>query len=65
MSILLALIPISLLLLVFAIAAFAWAVRSGQLDDLDTPALDVLGDDMAPAPTTLAESTQTPRDAAD
>lgn len=50
MNILLALIPISLLLLLLAIAAFLWAVRRGQFDDLDTPPLDILGDDERPAP---------------
>jgi cbb3-type cytochrome oxidase maturation protein len=48
MAILLALIPISLVLLGFAIGAFVWAVRRGQFDDLQTPALDILGDDRAP-----------------
>lgn len=47
MNILLMLLPISLVLLGLAIAAFAWAVRKGQFDDLDTPALDILDD--APA----------------
>ncbi len=42
MTILLALIPISLLLLVIAIGAFVWAVKRGQFDDLDTPPLDIL-----------------------
>jgi len=28
-----------------AVAAFAWSVRSGQLDDLDTPARRILFDD--------------------
>ena len=37
MNILLLLIPISLLLLGVAIWAFAWAVRRGQFDDLETP----------------------------
>ena len=50
MTILLMLIPISLVLLGFAIWAFVWAVRSGQFDDLDTPSLDILGDDERPAP---------------
>lgn len=45
MTILLLLVPISLLLLGAAIAAFAWAVRAGQFDDLDTPALEVLVDE--------------------
>jgi cbb3-type cytochrome oxidase maturation protein len=42
MSMLFALIPIAVALLVIAIAAFFWAVRTGQFDDLDTPALRVL-----------------------
>lgn len=50
MNILLLLVPLSLLLLVVAIGAFAWAVRRGQFDDLDTPALDILADDREPLP---------------
>jgi len=45
MSILLMLIPLGLLLVGVAAWAFAWAVRRGQFDDLDTPALDILRDD--------------------
>lgn len=45
MIILLMLVPLSLMLLAFAIGAFVWAVRRGQFDDLDTPALDILHDD--------------------
>ena len=49
MTLLLLLVPLSVVLLGVAIAAFAWAVRSGQFDDLDTPPLDVLREDtMAP-----------------
>ncbi len=48
MRILLLLIPISVALLGLAIAAFVWAVRRGQFDDLDTPALDILVDNDRP-----------------
>ena len=48
MNALLLLIPLSLVLLVAAIWAFAWAVKRGQFEDLDTPALDILSDDDAP-----------------
>lgn len=48
MNILLLLVPLSLMLLGVAIWAFAWAVRRGQFDDLDTPALDILADDRPP-----------------
>jgi cbb3-type cytochrome oxidase maturation protein len=46
MIILLMLIPLSLMLLAAAIGAFVWAVRKGQFDDMDTPALDILSDDL-------------------
>lgn len=45
MTILLLLIPLGLMLVGIAAWAFAWAVRRGQFDDLDTPALDILSDD--------------------
>ena len=60
MIILLLLIPLSLMLLAVAVGAFIWAVKRGQFDDLDTPALDILTDDTpppgAPSPTPSAES---------
>ncbi len=49
MNILLLLIPLSLMLLVVAVGAFAWAVRGGQFENLDTPALDILADDGDPS----------------
>jgi cbb3-type cytochrome oxidase maturation protein len=45
MSILFALIPLAIALLVLAVWAFFWAVRAGQFDDLDTPAVRILLDD--------------------
>lgn len=45
MTILLLLIPISLLMLAGSIWAFIWAVRKGQFEDMDTPAIDILRDD--------------------
>ena len=45
MNILYLLIPLGLLLLAAAIAAFFWAVRSGQFDDLETPAMSVVMDE--------------------
>ena len=49
MTILLVLVPISLILLGLAVWAFVWAVSSGQYDDLDTPAIDILRSDSADA----------------
>lgn len=45
MNILLALIPVSILLVVGAGVAFFWAVDHDQFDDMDTPALLPLLDD--------------------
>lgn len=50
MNILLLLVPLSLLLLGVAVWAFVWAVRRGQFDELDSPALDILADDPREAP---------------
>jgi len=44
-NILYLLIPLGLLLLGLAVAAFFWAVGSGQFDDLDSPAMSVIMDD--------------------
>ncbi len=52
MSVLYLLIPLGLVLLLLAVWGFFWAVRRGQFDDLDTPAVQILLDDDAPpAPT--------------
>ena len=43
------------------LAAFVWAVRSGQFDDTTTPAVRVLLDDTAPVrPSTEAVKSLTP-----
>lgn len=49
MDVLLALIPIAILLGLGAVSAFVWAIRSGQLDDLETPAMRLLLDEDEPA----------------
>jgi len=38
-------LPIALLLALVGVAGFIWSVRSGQLDDLETPALRILGEE--------------------
>jgi cbb3-type cytochrome oxidase maturation protein len=45
MSMLIYLIPVALLLGGFALAAFLWALRSGQYEDLDGAAARMLMDD--------------------
>jgi cbb3-type cytochrome oxidase maturation protein len=44
------LIPLGLIVLAIAIGAFFWAVRSGQFDDMDTPAWRILLDDDSAPP---------------
>ncbi|MEO1034587.1 MAG: cbb3-type cytochrome oxidase assembly protein CcoS [Pseudomonadota bacterium] len=48
MSILLLLIPLALLLLGIAVAAFFWAADNGQFDDLESEAVRILLDDDEP-----------------
>jgi len=62
MIILLMLVPLSLMLLSFAIGAFVWAVRKGQFDDMDTPALDILRDDQGPDAAASAKSERSGND---
>ena len=51
MSSLYLLIPLALVLLTLSVWAFFWAVRRGQFDDLESPALQILlDDDRAPPP---------------
>ncbi len=45
MSVIYIALPVSLLLVLAAIAAFIWALKSGQLDDLETPSIRLLMDD--------------------
>jgi cbb3-type cytochrome oxidase maturation protein len=45
MSVLFLVVPLALVLVGVAIAAYLWAVRRGQFDDLVTPAVRMLHDD--------------------
>ncbi len=45
MTVLYLLVPLALFFAAAAVATFIWAVRSGQFDDLETPAVRVLFDD--------------------
>jgi cbb3-type cytochrome oxidase maturation protein len=50
-ELILVLLPFALLFAGIALALFVWAARSGQFDDLETPAVRILFDDDKPAPT--------------
>ena len=56
MEILPLLIGISIVAVVAIAGVFVWAVRSGQFDDLDTPAVRILVDEDDPPPSGLTES---------
>ena len=45
MSVIFIVLPLAIVMAGAALLAFAWAVRGGQFDDLDTPALRVMLDD--------------------
>ncbi|MHC5114397.1 MAG: cbb3-type cytochrome oxidase assembly protein CcoS [Planctomycetota bacterium] len=45
MSVIYIVFPIALIIAAAAVAAFLWAVKSGQMDDMDTPAMRMLHDD--------------------
>jgi cbb3-type cytochrome oxidase maturation protein len=57
-SVLLLAVPVALLLAGSGVAAFFWAARDGQFDDLDTPPLRMLLDDEA-APTNTGDDVAT------
>lgn len=46
MSILYVVVPLAVLIVFFAVIAFSWAARQGQFDDLDTPAVRLLHDEL-------------------
>ena len=56
MTIILFLIPVSILIAAGFLMAFIWAVRSGQFDDTGTPPLRLLMDD----PNPIKENPTTP-----
>jgi cbb3-type cytochrome oxidase maturation protein len=60
MSGLLLLIPVALALGLCGLAAFLWALRSGQFDDLDGAAGRILFDDPPPRPASPAPSPPPP-----
>jgi cbb3-type cytochrome oxidase maturation protein len=45
MAVIYVILPIALVLAAAAVAAFIWAVRHAQMDDLETPAMRMLHDD--------------------
>ena len=60
MNILLVLIPVTLFVIVIAVALFFWAVNHQQFDDLDSPAILPLLDEPAPEEPTAKSSDEPP-----
>jgi cbb3-type cytochrome oxidase maturation protein len=59
MTVLFVVLPLAVLLSLLAALAFAWATRHGQFDDLETPAVRVLTEDLeerAPAARPVAQT---------
>jgi cbb3-type cytochrome oxidase maturation protein len=47
MSVIYVVLPVALVMALVAVAAFTWATRKGQFDDLETPAMRAVLDDEA------------------
>lgn len=45
------LLPLAVLIAAIAVGFFIWAARTGQFDDLETPAIRILFDDEEPTST--------------
>lgn len=58
MNVIFLLITASTIVAVVFLAAFTWAVRSGQYDDDRSPAVRMLGDDRPAAPTNPSNNTK-------
>jgi cbb3-type cytochrome oxidase maturation protein len=50
MTVLFLVLPLAVALSVLAVAAFSWATRVGQFDDLETPAVRLLCDELVERP---------------
>lgn len=59
MSVIYIVVPLALLVVGAAVAAFVWAANRGQFDDLETPAVRMLHDDEQ---RTLPAKNRAPRD---
>ena len=45
MSVIFLVLPLAIIVVAAAVVAFVWSARSGQFDDLDTPAVRMLRDE--------------------
>ena len=54
------LLPLALLIAVIAVGLFIWAAKTGQFDDLETPAVRILFDDEEPRRPAAANASNAP-----
>jgi cbb3-type cytochrome oxidase maturation protein len=54
------LLPLALLIAAIAVGFFIWAAKTGQFDDLDTPAVRILFDDEEPRRPAAAAASPAP-----
>jgi cbb3-type cytochrome oxidase maturation protein len=54
------LLPLALLIAAIAVGFFIWAAKTGQFDDLETPAVRILFDDEEPRRPAPASASLTP-----
>lgn len=59
MEIVILLVPLAILLVALGVAAFLWALRRGQFDDLDSPQWRVVFDDQRERPGKKDKDTDT------
>ena len=50
MSVLFLLVPLAILLVAIFVGAYVWSTRTGQFDDLTTPAMRAVHDDASVSP---------------
>ena len=62
MDILYLLVPLSVLLALFILVVFAWALRSGQFDDIEPEGRRILDDDQGAKPRASEESSSSLED---
>lgn len=56
MSVLFLLVPLAILLVAIFVGAYVWSTRTGQFDDLTTPAMRAVLDDATVSPPTPPEA---------
>ena len=54
------LLPLALLIAAIAVGFFIWAAKTGQFDDLETPAIRILFDDEEPRRKAVAAASPAP-----